>query len=85
MSDLARLTVDLVLRLGAERVVSLGCRAPERLAELAGRVPVLALDLESELESLRAIAPAVEAQAWDPTSALPDRVQRKRRELAGGL
>ncbi len=75
MSDLARLTVDLVLRLGAERVVSLGCRAPERLAELAGRVPVLALDLESELESLRAIAPAVEAQAWDPTSALPDRVQ----------
>jgi glycosyltransferase involved in cell wall biosynthesis len=79
VSDLARLTVDLLLRLGAERVVSLGCRAPERLAELAARVPVLALDLEPELESLRTIAPAVETQAWDPTSALPDAV----RESAG--
>ena len=72
MSDLARLTVDLVLRLGAERVVSLGCRAPERLAEIAARVPVLALDLEPNREALRAIAPAAETEVWNPSEALPD-------------
>jgi glycosyltransferase involved in cell wall biosynthesis len=79
VSDLARLTVDLVLRLGAERVVSLGCRAPQRLAELAARVPVLALDLESELAPVRALAPTVETRAWDPGGSLPSAV----REAAG--
>jgi len=71
VSDLARLTVDLVLRLGAERVISLGCRAPERVAELAERVPVLVLDREPELEPVRALAPQVQTLAWDPGAPLP--------------
>lgn len=79
MSDLARLTVDLALRLGAEQVVSLGCRAPERLAEVAVRVPVLALDGERRLESVRGLSPQLRALAWEPGEPLPDAVHQQAR------
>ena len=71
MSDLARLTVDLARRLGATRVLALGARAPQRLAEIAERIPVLALDTEPRLAELARLAPDAQALAWDPETDPP--------------
>ncbi len=81
MSDLARLTVDLARRLGATRVAALGARAPQRLAEIAERIPVLALDTEPRLAELAQLAPEAEAVDVGPRGPIHRRGGRGRSRI----